>query len=81
MLINIQSGSFLTEDNFSLPEMQDGLFAHSTDEIQRWTRESKTELVPTATNASWINPVECHTGDNILVKFCRYEEKIGALYT
>ncbi len=43
--------------------IQDGLRAHWTDEIQSWARRNKTTLVPTATNASWMNPVECHTGD------------------
>ena len=28
-----------------------------------WARMNKVTLVPTATNASWMNPVECHTGD------------------
>jgi transposase len=43
--------------------IQDGLSAHWTDEIQNWARKTTTTLVPTATNASWMNPVECHTGD------------------
>ncbi len=43
--------------------IQDGLSAHWTDEIRRWARRSRVTLVPTATNASWMNPVECHTGD------------------
>jgi transposase len=43
--------------------IQDGLSAHWTDEIRGWARESRVTLVPTATNASWMNPVECHTGD------------------
>ncbi|MHB8567786.1 MAG: IS630 family transposase [Nitrososphaerales archaeon] len=43
--------------------IQDGLSAHWTDDIQRWARRNSTTLVPTATNASWMNPVECHTGD------------------
>ena len=43
--------------------IQDGLSAHWTDDIQRWARRSRVTLVPTATNASWMNPIECHTGD------------------
>ena len=43
--------------------IQDGLSAHWTDEIERWARRNRVTLVPTATNASWMNPVECHTGD------------------
>ena len=43
--------------------IQDGLSAHWTEGVRRWARESRVTLVPTATNASWMNPVECHTGD------------------
>ena len=43
--------------------IQDGLSAHWTDGIQTWARKTTTTLVSTATNASWMNPVECHTGD------------------
>ncbi len=43
--------------------IQDGLSAHWTPDIGRWARRSRVTLVPTATNASWMNPVECHTGD------------------
>jgi hypothetical protein len=43
--------------------IQDGLSAHWTDDIERWARKNRVTLVPTATNASWMNPVECHTGD------------------
>lgn len=43
--------------------IQDGLSAHWTDQIREWARRSRVTLVPTATNASWMNPVECHTGD------------------
>ncbi len=43
--------------------IQDGLSAHWTDDIRRWARRSRVTLVPTATNASWMNPAECHTGD------------------
>jgi hypothetical protein len=43
--------------------IQDGLSAHWTDEVQGWAKRSRVTLVPTATNASWMNPVECHTGD------------------
>jgi hypothetical protein len=43
--------------------IQDGLPAHWTPDIRMWARISKVTLVPTAKNASWMNPVECHTGD------------------
>jgi transposase len=43
--------------------IQDGFSAHWTDDVQFWARRNKVTLVPTATNASWMNPVECHTGD------------------
>ena len=43
--------------------IQDGLFAHWIPDIRRWAHSNNTTLVPTATNASWMNPVECHTGD------------------
>jgi transposase len=43
--------------------IQDGLSAHWTDEIREWAKKNRVTLVPTATNASWMNPVECHTGD------------------
>ena len=43
--------------------IQDGLSAHWTPAIKQWARENRVTLVPTATNASWMNPVECHAGD------------------
>ncbi len=43
--------------------IQDGLLAHWTPDIRRWASSTNTTLVRTATNASWMNPVECHTGD------------------
>jgi hypothetical protein len=43
--------------------IQDNLNAHWTPDIRKWASDSKVTLVPTATNASWMNPVECHTGD------------------
>jgi transposase len=43
--------------------IQDGLPAHWTPDIRRWARKNNVTLVPTAKNASWMNPVECHTGD------------------
>lgn len=39
--------------------IQDNLSAHWTDEIEAWARANKMVLVPTATNASWMNPIEC----------------------
>jgi transposase len=43
--------------------IQDGFSAHWTPYIRAWATKSRTILVPTATNASWMNPVECHAGD------------------
>ena len=60
---------FLKEERSKYPldervyMIQDGLLAHWTPDIRRWANSSNTTLVPTATNASWMNPVECHTGD------------------
>jgi len=39
--------------------IQDNLSAHWTPEIRRWARRNRVTLVPTATNASWMNPIEC----------------------
>ena len=39
--------------------IQDGLSAHWTPEVRQWAKENRVTLVPTATNASWMNPVEC----------------------
>lgn len=43
--------------------IQDGFSAHWTPDIRTWAATSRTILVPTATNASWMNPVECYAGD------------------
>ena len=43
--------------------IQDGLPAHWASDIRSWASSSNTKLVPTATNASWMNPVECHASD------------------
>ncbi|MBM4248279.1 MAG: IS630 family transposase [Euryarchaeota archaeon] len=43
--------------------IQDGLSAHWTPEIKAWAAVSRTILVPTATQASWMNPIECYAGD------------------
>ena len=50
-------------DNQNVYVIQDGLSAHWTPEIRKWAATSRTILVPTATNASWMNPVECYAGD------------------
>jgi transposase len=42
--------------------IQDGLSAHWTPDVRTWAKGSKVTLVPSATNASWMNPVECHAG-------------------
>jgi len=43
--------------------IQDGFYAHWTHDIQNWASANHTILVHTATNASWMNPVECYAGD------------------
>lgn len=60
---------FLKAERAKYPEnervyiIQDGLSAHWTAEIRAWANSARVTLVPTATNASWMNPVECHAGD------------------
>lgn len=60
---------FLKEERSNYPRdeplfiIQDGLSAHWTPEIRSWASQNNVTLVPTATNASWMNPVECHAGD------------------
>ena len=43
--------------------LQDNLSAHWTPAIRRWARANRVTLVASATQASWMNPVECHAGD------------------
>ena len=43
--------------------IQDNFSAHWTPEVGAWARENSVSLVPTATNASWMNPVEYNAGD------------------
>lgn len=60
---------FLKRERAKYPEkqdvfvIQDGLSAHWTPDIRAWAAASRTILVPTATNASWMNPIECYGGD------------------
>jgi hypothetical protein len=42
---------FLVMDNFS---------PHLTDEVDDWLMNNNAERVLTATNASWMNRIECH---------------------
>ena len=42
--------------------IQDGLSAHWTPEVREWAKTHKVTLVSSATDASWMNPVECHAG-------------------
>lgn len=39
--------------------IQDNLSAHTTPDVESWARENSVFLVPTPTNASWLNPIEC----------------------
>ena len=34
-----------------------------TDDIIEWVKVNNASFAPTPTNASWLNPVECHIGD------------------
>jgi len=43
--------------------IQDNFAAQWTPDIRRWARANRVTLVATATNASWMNPVECHLTD------------------
>ena len=38
----------------------DNLSTHTTDQIRRWCQRNQVFLVFTATNASWMNRLECH---------------------
>ena len=42
---------YLVMDNFS---------PHLTDEVDEWLEQNNAERVPTPTNASWMNRIECH---------------------
>ncbi|MGI0130963.1 MAG: IS630 family transposase, partial [Thermoplasmata archaeon] len=60
---------FLKEERAKYPAdqvvylIQDGLASHWTAEIRWWARLNNVVLVPTATHASWQNPVETHAKD------------------
>jgi hypothetical protein len=55
--------------------IQDGFSAHWTVDIKMWAQSNHVILVPTATNASWMNPVECYAGDieNLAMDGTNYE--------
>jgi transposase len=40
--------------------VMDNLSAHWTPAIRRWAVENNVGLLPTPTNASWLNRIECH---------------------
>jgi len=60
---------FLKEERAKYPEdevvymIQDGLSSHWTAAIREWARHHEVVLVPSATHASWMNPVETHARD------------------
>lgn len=60
---------FLKEERAKYPAdepvylIQDGLSTHWTAAVRQWAREHEVILVPTATHASWMNPVETHAKD------------------
>ena len=43
--------------------IMDNLSAHQTEDIVKWAKKNSVSFAPTPTNASWLNPVECHIGD------------------
>jgi transposase len=42
--------------------IQDNYTPHWTPTIRKWARKNRMCLVPTPTNASWLNPIECEFG-------------------
>jgi hypothetical protein len=40
--------------------VMDGLSAHWTPDIRRWAHDNSVGLLPTPTNASHLNRIECH---------------------
>jgi len=40
--------------------IMDNLSSHKTEDVVTWAEENNVELVFTPTNASWLNPIECH---------------------
>ena len=43
--------------------IMDNLSAHQTEDIVKWAKCNRVTLVPTPTNASWLNPIETHFND------------------
>ena len=43
--------------------IMDNLSAHWTQDIVKWARCNRVTLVPTSTNASWLNSIETHFND------------------
>ena len=60
---------FFNEHGFALlkprwgPGRPHGLSTHRTPDVRAYAKGHRIVLVPTATQASWMNPVECHAGD------------------
>jgi hypothetical protein len=42
--------------------IQDELSAHRTPDVREWARTHKVTLVPSATDASRMDPIGCHAG-------------------
>lgn len=40
----------------------DNYSPHKKEEVLAWIKENNVELALTPTNASWLNPIECHFG-------------------
>jgi len=43
--------------------IMDNLSAHQTEDIVKWAKCNRVTLVPTSTNASWLNSIETHFND------------------
>jgi len=47
-------------DNRRIYIVLDNFSPHSKKEVRQWCRQNRVSLVFTATNASWMNRIECH---------------------
>lgn len=43
--------------------VQEGASTYWTAAVRQWATENRVILLSSPTNASWLNPVECHGGD------------------
>ena len=61
--------------------IMDNLSAHWTQDIVKWAKCNRVTLVPTPTNASWLNPIETHFNDIQKIALSgtdfRFREEVG----